>query len=168
MIWTSHKKEAIRKRATARHLIADKGYSQKDVSQAIGVSEKTISAWSKKYGWKNLSKPYRELSAKRVRALFFLLLGYSQKDSARAVGVSEKCMTQWVVKYNWKGLVSQADRHTNGMLNLFDGFLAYVQKHAPEIKEQAEAVLFNYLQHWKEGTQKDAGLIFAGISNSDK
>lgn len=152
----------MRKRATARHLIADKGYSQKEVSQTIGVSEKTISVWSKKYGWKKLSKPYKDMAAKRVKALSLLLVGYNQKDSAGVVGVSEKCMTQWVVKYNWKELVSQADKHTNGMLNLFDDFLAYVQEHAPEIKEQVEAVLFNYLQHWKEATKKDAGLIFAG------
>ncbi len=40
-------------RLKARYLIVVKGIMQKEVAGKIGVSEKTISSWNKKYNWKN-------------------------------------------------------------------------------------------------------------------
>ena len=41
------------KRLKARYLIIAKGYNQKEVAEIVGVSEKTMVAWVKKYKWKD-------------------------------------------------------------------------------------------------------------------
>ncbi len=48
----SQLKEQRSKRLRARHLIIVKGFSQKEAGKIVGVSEKTVSTWNKKYGWK--------------------------------------------------------------------------------------------------------------------
>ncbi len=37
----------------ARYLIIVKGFSQKEAAKVVGVSEKTMTAWAKKYNWQD-------------------------------------------------------------------------------------------------------------------
>lgn len=37
----------------ARYLIIVKGFSQKEAANIVGVTEKTMTAWSKKYKWQD-------------------------------------------------------------------------------------------------------------------
>jgi len=44
-------REMTSKRLKARYLVIVKGYSKKEAAKIIGVSQKTMTAWSKKYKW---------------------------------------------------------------------------------------------------------------------
>ena len=47
------------KRLKARHLIVVLGYTQKEASIVIGISQKTMCLWAQKYNWKDqISKDY--------------------------------------------------------------------------------------------------------------
>ena len=48
---TNLKRELTSKRLRARHLIVIKGYSQKETAKIVGVSNKAICTWNKKYEW---------------------------------------------------------------------------------------------------------------------
>lgn len=41
------------KRNKARHLVVVKGYSQKEAAEIVGVSEKSICVWAKRYNWRD-------------------------------------------------------------------------------------------------------------------
>ena len=46
------KKELLRCKVAARDLIVSKGITQKEVSKILGISERSLSIWVKKYKWK--------------------------------------------------------------------------------------------------------------------
>jgi len=46
------KSELAQKKRDAIKLFMVNGYDQKEISKCIGISETTISKWSKKYGWR--------------------------------------------------------------------------------------------------------------------
>ena len=46
------KRESLAAQSKARYLIVVKGYEQKEAAKELGFSEKTLSKWSKKLGWK--------------------------------------------------------------------------------------------------------------------
>ena len=39
------------KKREAVHLFVVKGFTQKEIGKMLGISEKTIGAWARKYGW---------------------------------------------------------------------------------------------------------------------
>lgn len=44
----------LEKMNEARHLVIVLGYNQKEASRIVGVAQKTLCGWSKKYEWKSI------------------------------------------------------------------------------------------------------------------
>jgi len=69
-------KERMAQIAKARYLIVYKGFSQKETAEIIGVSEKTMSSWSKKYEWNRAQEKEaaRKGGMKAIMEDFFVFL----------------------------------------------------------------------------------------------
>lgn len=56
------KEKMARKRAKARYLVIMKGLAQNEVAKIVGISEKSLSSWSKKYNWHDKQDSEPELT----------------------------------------------------------------------------------------------------------
>ncbi len=74
------KAQLLKKKQEAKKLITELGYNQKQASQKLGISEKSIGTWCKEYGWVNsYDHQLRQLHENR---LFEFALYIERKDPA--------------------------------------------------------------------------------------
>lgn len=91
--------ELVKLQIEAKNLIEIEGKNQKDVSNILMVSEKTIGSWVEKFKWtSNTAIIVKQKKAKEL----IVKHGLKQKEAANAVGVSEKTIGCWCKKFQWK------------------------------------------------------------------
>jgi DNA-binding XRE family transcriptional regulator len=80
-------REMVSRLLKARYLVIIKGYSQKEVSKIVGVSEKTMSTWSKKYKWNDvITRDVKNLGGLNVfMELFFMYVNDTSPEQQKTV-----------------------------------------------------------------------------------
>jgi len=82
-------------KAKAKNLYVIKGYNAKQVSQATGVTEKTIGIWVKKYKWKEAIE--QRLTIDQEKEVVYDLRDYLIKTNPTLCKEIEQSITNYLV-----------------------------------------------------------------------
>jgi transposase len=58
------------RKAWARDLFVHHNYTQKQIAEKVGVTEKTIGAWKEKYGWEGIRESISTTSDQQIKNLY--------------------------------------------------------------------------------------------------
>jgi hypothetical protein len=122
----------------ARKLIVVNGFTQKDAAKKVGITEKRISVWARKYNWKREILQTRKLIAGHLISV----KGYTQKQAAKEVGVSEKTMSNWSRAGKWN------DKEYNPLEDsgkMIKNFLIHVFIKEPKIHGKVKSLWNEYV-----------------------
>ena len=85
-------KTMMSQKSAARYLIVVKGYTQREVSNLLGISERSMSIWVKKYKWKKDI----ENEASKYGGLSEIMEGFIKYVKQRNPEISDEVKSLWV------------------------------------------------------------------------
>ena len=146
----------------AHAFIVEQGKSQKETAALVGVSEKSIGTWVKRFGWRaeqeenmnktapevlltasNLPAIQNSMACKKAQAKQLLeVFGYNQKQTAATLKISEKSIAKWARMGKWK-VINKCKVNAKQTENIA-GFFEFLKTTNKPVHKKVEALYQRY------------------------
>lgn len=128
-------------RETAKGLYVKSGMTQKEIAALLGVSEKAVSEWRKKYDW-DTAKQIQSITRKSLlEDAYKQLDAINQRITTEKKGIPDKAMSDAKAEC-LREIEKFSDTPTHIYIDVFEDFCAWVSKYYPkELKRFSELSL---------------------------
>jgi putative ATPase subunit of terminase (gpP-like) len=139
------------KRETAKGLFVKSDMTQKEIAVLLGVSEKTVSEWRKKYDWDSARQIQSITRKSLLEDAYRQLDAINQKVTANG-GIPDKALSDAKAEC-LREIEKFSDTPTHIYIDVFEDFCAWLSKYSPkELRRFSELSL-----RFVENKQQDNG-----------
>lgn len=118
------------KRETAKGLFVKSDMAQKEIAVLLGVSEKTVSEWRKKYGWDSARQIQSITRKSLLEDAYKQLDAINQKITAKG-GIPDKALSDAKAEC-LREIEKFSDTPTHIYIDVFEDFCAWLSKYCPK------------------------------------
>lgn len=118
------------KRETAKGLFVKSDMTQKEIAVLLGVSEKAVSEWRKKYDW-DTAKQIQSITRKSLLEEAYKQLDAINKKVADKGGIPDKALSDAKAEC-MREIEKFSDTPTHVYVDVFEDFCAWLSRNAPK------------------------------------
>lgn len=136
-------------RETAKGLFVKSDMSQKEIAVLLGVSEKSVSEWRKKYDW-DTSKQIQSITRKSLLEEAYKQLDAINKKIADKGGIPDKALSD--AKAQCLREIEQfSDTPTHIYIDVFEDFCAWLSRYAPKQLRGVSELSLRFIESKNKG-----------------
>ena len=136
-------------RETAKGLFVKSDMSQKEIAVLLGVSEKSVSEWRKKYDW-DTSKQIQSITRKSLLEEAYKQLDAINKKITDKGGIPDKALSDAKAEC-LREIEKFSDTPTHIYIDVFEDFCAWLSRYTPKQLREFSELSLRFIESKNEG-----------------
>lgn len=131
-------------RDTAKGLFVKSSMSQKEIAAALGVSEKAVCEWRKKYDW-DTAKQVQSITRKSLLEDAYKQLDAINQKIADKGGIPDKALSDAKAEC-MREIEKFSDTPTHVYIDVFEDLCAWLSKNEPKLLKQVSELTLRFVE----------------------